>query len=97
MFFLVGCPLLLFWPLVHELRGYRTSRSGGGEDGDEVVMEMRLRENPQQFSSALLQLAARYLFINGAQVNLHSVCSFFFFFFSPLCVSCDWWNVLKLI
>ncbi|KAK3550440.1 hypothetical protein QTP86_025675 [Hemibagrus guttatus] len=72
--FAVGCPLLLFWPLVCELRGTRTSRSGGSEDGDEVVMEMRLRENPQQFSSALLQLTARYLFINGAQV-LASVCA----------------------
>ncbi|XP_060764471.1 GPI ethanolamine phosphate transferase 3 isoform X2 [Neoarius graeffei] len=47
--FAVSCPLLLFWPLVCELRGSRTSRSGGGEDGDEVVMEMRLRENPHQF------------------------------------------------
>ncbi|XP_026798572.3 GPI ethanolamine phosphate transferase 3 isoform X1 [Pangasianodon hypophthalmus] len=72
--FAVSCPLLLFWPLVCELRGSRTSRLGGGEDGDDVVMEMRLRENPQQFSSALLQLAARYLFINGAQV-LASVCA----------------------
>ncbi|XP_053332259.1 GPI ethanolamine phosphate transferase 3 isoform X1 [Clarias gariepinus] len=72
--FAVGCPLLLLWPLVCELRGSRTGRSGGGEDRDEVVMEMRLRENPQQFSSALLQLATRYLFINGAQV-LASVCA----------------------
>lgn len=32
------------------------------------MMEMRLRENPQQFSSALLQLSTRYLFILGAQV-----------------------------
>lgn len=32
-------------------------------------MEMRLRENPQKFSSGLLQLAARYLFVNGAQVR----------------------------
>lgn len=72
--FAVSCPLLLFWPLVCELRGTRTSRLGGAEDGDEVVMEMRLREHPQQFSSALLQLAARYLFVNGAQV-LASVCA----------------------
>lgn len=35
---------------------------------------MRLRENPQQFSSALLQLTTRYLFINGAQV-FASVCA----------------------
>ncbi|XP_060752128.1 GPI ethanolamine phosphate transferase 3 isoform X2 [Tachysurus vachellii] len=72
--FAVSCPLLLFWPLVCELRGTRTIRSGGGKDGDEVVMEMRLQANPQQFSSALLQLAARYLFINGVQV-LASVCA----------------------
>lgn len=32
-------------------------------------MEMRLREKPQQFSSALLQLAARYLFVQGVQVR----------------------------
>ncbi|KAI4876353.1 hypothetical protein NFI96_017816 [Prochilodus magdalenae] len=72
--FAIGCPLLLFWPLVREVRGTRTSRSSAGDDGDDVVMEMRLRENPQQFSSALLQLAARYLFIMGAQV-LASVCA----------------------
>ncbi|TSM12494.1 GPI ethanolamine phosphate transferase 3 [Bagarius yarrelli] len=74
--FAVSCPLLLFWPLVCELRGTRTSRLGGAEDGDEVVMEMRLRENPQQFSSALLQLATRYLFVNGTQASvLASVCA----------------------
>ncbi|XP_066507650.1 GPI ethanolamine phosphate transferase 3 [Hoplias malabaricus] len=73
--FAAGCPLLLFWPLVCEVRGSRTLRSAAaGEDGDDVVMEMRLRESPQQFSSALLQLAARYLFVSGAQV-LASVCA----------------------
>ncbi|XP_022536837.2 GPI ethanolamine phosphate transferase 3 isoform X2 [Astyanax mexicanus] len=72
--FAVGCPLLLFWPLVCEVRGTRAGRSGGGDDGEDVVMEMRLRENPQQFSSALLQLTLRYLFICGAQV-FASVCA----------------------
>ncbi|KAI5622632.1 GPI ethanolamine phosphate transferase 3, partial [Silurus asotus] len=72
--FALGCPLLLFWPLVRELRGSRTSHTCGDDNGDEVIMEMRLRENPQQFSSALLQLTARYLFVNGAQV-LASVCA----------------------
>ncbi|XP_035248223.1 GPI ethanolamine phosphate transferase 3 [Anguilla anguilla] len=71
--FAVGCPLLLFWPLVCEVRGGRRGRGSGlgpgeGEEGEDAVMEMRLREKPQQFSSALLQLAARYLFIHGAQV-----------------------------
>ncbi|KAM9735635.1 GPI ethanolamine phosphate transferase 3 [Menidia menidia] len=71
--FAVSCPLLLFWPLVCEVRGSRGGR-GGGEDGEDAVMEMRLRENPQQFSSALLQLSTRYLFILGAQV-FSSVCA----------------------
>ncbi|XP_034048250.1 GPI ethanolamine phosphate transferase 3 isoform X2 [Thalassophryne amazonica] len=62
----VSCPLLLFWPVVCEVRGSR-----GSED---AVMEMRLRENPLHFSSALLQLSARYLFIHGAQV-FASVCA----------------------
>lgn len=64
----VGCPFLLFWPLVCEVRGSKGGRACGDE-GEDAVMEMRLRENPQQFSSALLQLATRYLFINGAQVR----------------------------
>lgn len=65
----MGCPLLLFWPLVCEVRGSRGGKAFG-EEGEDAVMEMRLRENPQQFSSALLQLSARYLFIHGAQVRL---------------------------
>ncbi|XP_069018200.1 GPI ethanolamine phosphate transferase 3 isoform X1 [Embiotoca jacksoni] len=64
--FAAGCPLLLFWPLVCEVRSSRGGRACGDE-GEDAVMEMRLRENPQQFSSALLQLATRYLFIHGAQ------------------------------
>ncbi|XP_023263289.1 GPI ethanolamine phosphate transferase 3 isoform X2 [Seriola lalandi dorsalis] len=71
--FAVGCPLLLFWPLVCEVRGSRGGRACG-EEGEDAVMEMRLRENPQQFSSALLQLSTRYLFIHGAQV-FASVCA----------------------
>ncbi|XP_068190838.1 GPI ethanolamine phosphate transferase 3 isoform X2 [Antennarius striatus] len=70
--FAVGCPLLLFWPLVCEVRG--SSGRVCGEEGEDAVMEMRLRENPQQFSSALLQLSTRYLFIMGAQV-FASVCA----------------------
>lgn len=73
--FPVGCPLLLFWPLVREVRGSRGGR-GYGEEGEDAVMEMRLRENPHQFSAALLQLATRYLFILGAQVRSFSTASF---------------------
>lgn len=64
---LVGCPLLLFWPLVCEARGSRGGHTFG-EEGDDAVMEMRLRENPHEFTSALLQLSTRYLFVHGAQV-----------------------------
>lgn len=71
--FAAGCPLLLLWPLVREVRGSRGGRACG-EEGEDAVMEMRLRENPQLFSSALLQLSARYLFILGAQV-FASVCA----------------------
>ncbi|CAL8317983.1 unnamed protein product [Lota lota] len=75
--FAVACPLLLFWPLVCEVRGGGGGGGGGGQgqdEGEDAVMEMRLRENPQQFSSALLQLSTRYLTILGAQV-LASVCA----------------------
>ncbi|XP_041094331.1 GPI ethanolamine phosphate transferase 3-like isoform X3 [Polyodon spathula] len=72
----VSCPLLLLWPLVCESTkaGKRGRRAGEGEDGEEAVMEMKLREDPDRFSTALLQLGARYLFIHGAQL-LASVCS----------------------
>ncbi|KAL4609488.1 GPI ethanolamine phosphate transferase 3 [Arapaima gigas] len=63
--FAVGCPLLLFWPLVCEVRALR---QGHGASKEDAVMEMRLRERPQKFSSALVQLAARCFFIKGAQV-----------------------------
>jgi len=35
---------------------------------DEHMMEMRLRESPEKFSTALLQLGLKYLFVLGAQV-----------------------------
>ncbi|XP_048877192.1 GPI ethanolamine phosphate transferase 3 isoform X1 [Brienomyrus brachyistius] len=68
--FAVGCPLLLFWPLVCEVRGGQRGRGhiADGDEGDETVMEMKLRERPAGFSAALLQLAMRYLFIKGAQI-----------------------------
>lgn len=78
-FLSVGCPLLLFWPLVREVRGIR---GGGGracsDEGEDAVMEMRLRENPLQFGSALLQLSARYLFVQGAQVRRHPAAAAFY-------------------
>ncbi|XP_010875997.2 GPI ethanolamine phosphate transferase 3 isoform X1 [Esox lucius] len=72
--FAVASPLLLFWPLVCEVRGVRGGGRGGEEVDDNAIMEMRLRESPRQFSSALLQLSTRYLFITGAQV-FASVCA----------------------
>ncbi|KAJ7987233.1 hypothetical protein DPEC_G00336620 [Dallia pectoralis] len=74
--FAVACPLLLFWPLVCEGRGGRAGGRGGvREEGDDnAIMEMRLRESPLQFSSGLLQLTTRYLFVSGAQV-FASVCA----------------------
>lgn len=71
--FAVSCPLLLLWPAVCEVRASRGGRACGDE-GEDAVMEIRLRESPQQFSSALLQLSARYLFVQGAQV-FASVCA----------------------
>lgn len=65
----VACPLLLFWPLVCEVRGSRAGKASG-EGGEDAVMEMRLREKPELFSSALLQLSTRYLFLLGLQVQL---------------------------
>lgn len=69
----VSCPLLLFWPVVCEVRNSRGGRACGDEVED-AVMEIRLRESPQHFSAALLQLSARYLFVQGAQV-FSSVCA----------------------
>ncbi|KAL8204124.1 UNVERIFIED_CONTAM: hypothetical protein K2H54_068252 [Gekko kuhli] len=67
--FAVGCPLLLLWPFLCETPGSRskTPKSGAG-DGEEQLMEMRLREAPERFSVALLQLGLKYLLVLGLQM-----------------------------
>ncbi|XP_066566764.1 GPI ethanolamine phosphate transferase 3 [Amia ocellicauda] len=73
--FAVSCPLLLFWPLVCEPQAGRRGRmAGDSEEDEDAVMEMRLRESPDRFSAALLQLGVRYLLVHGAQL-LASVCA----------------------
>ncbi|XP_062828683.1 GPI ethanolamine phosphate transferase 3 [Anolis carolinensis] len=67
--FAVGCPLLLLWPFLCEM-----PRSKGGKpkaevsDREEQMMEMRLREAPEKFSAALLQLGLKYQIVLGAQL-----------------------------
>lgn len=67
--FAVGCPLLLLCPFVCERPSSRSrmlkSRTG---DGEEQLMEMRLREAPERFSMALLQLGLKYLFVLELQM-----------------------------
>ncbi|KAK7896403.1 hypothetical protein WMY93_021728 [Mugilogobius chulae] len=72
--FAVSCPLLLLWPLVCEPQSSRAARSSTDAEVDEAKMEIRLRDSPVHFSSALLQLSTRYLFVHGAQV-FASVCA----------------------
>ncbi|KAJ7335118.1 hypothetical protein JRQ81_013059 [Phrynocephalus forsythii] len=63
--FAVGCPLLLLWPFVCEtLPGSKGRRP----KGQEQMMEMRLREAPEKFSAALLQLGLKYLLVLGVQL-----------------------------
>ncbi|XP_051891299.1 GPI ethanolamine phosphate transferase 3 isoform X2 [Pristis pectinata] len=70
--FAVGCPLLLLWPFVRELKSTK-SKSTRKESGDEeLMMEMRLRESPQMFSVAMLQLGMRCMF---AYAPCFCVCS----------------------
>ncbi|XP_043933309.1 GPI ethanolamine phosphate transferase 3 isoform X2 [Protopterus annectens] len=69
--FAVSCPLLLFWPFIHEIKN---SKMSSRSTNDDQVMEMRLRESPERFAAALLQLGMRYLFAHGIQL-LASVCA----------------------
>lgn len=69
----VGCPLLLLWPFLCEMSNSQRKKlkKESREELQEVeehMMEMRLRESPEEFSTALLQLGLKYLFVLGAQV-----------------------------
>ncbi|XP_048366905.1 GPI ethanolamine phosphate transferase 3 [Sphaerodactylus townsendi] len=68
--FAFGCPLLLLWPFVCEKPGPQsgTPESGAEDDREERLMEMRLREAPERFSVALLQLGLKYLLVLGLQM-----------------------------
>ncbi|XP_032069468.1 GPI ethanolamine phosphate transferase 3 [Thamnophis elegans] len=65
-----GCPLLLLWPFVCEAgtSAARRPKTRLQERPEEQMMEMRLREAPERFSAALLQLGLRYLLILGLQL-----------------------------
>lgn len=74
----VGCPLLLLWPFVCEMPSSqkRKPKKEPREELQEVeehMMEMRLRESPEKFSTALLQLGLKYLFVLGTQVRAEAV------------------------
>ncbi|CAF89676.1 unnamed protein product [Tetraodon nigroviridis] len=43
-----ACPLLLLWPLLREAGGSAGGGRACGDEGQDAVMEMRLRENPQR-------------------------------------------------
>ncbi|XP_009693241.1 PREDICTED: LOW QUALITY PROTEIN: GPI ethanolamine phosphate transferase 3 [Cariama cristata] len=77
--FAVGCPLLLLWPFVCEMPSSqrRKPKKEPREELQEVekhMMEMRLRESPEKFSTALLQLGLKYFFVLGTQL-LACVCA----------------------
>ncbi|KAJ6663037.1 hypothetical protein lerEdw1_010858, partial [Lerista edwardsae] len=64
-----ACPLLLLWPFVCEVPGSRSRKAElEARDKEEQVMEMRLREAPERFSSALLQIGLKYLLVLGVQI-----------------------------
>jgi len=70
----VGCPLLLLWPFVCEMpnspkRKLKKEPQEELQEVEEHMMEMRLRESPEKFSTALLQLGLKYLFVLGTQVR----------------------------
>ncbi|KAM4707713.1 GPI ethanolamine phosphate transferase 3 [Discoglossus pictus] len=78
--FSAGSTLLLLWPFLSEAPANRKRKvkretcEGETEEDDVPMMEMWLRENPEKFSAALLQLGAKYLFIQGVQL-LSCVCA----------------------
>ncbi|XP_053304513.1 GPI ethanolamine phosphate transferase 3 [Spea bombifrons] len=78
--FSVGSSLLLLWPFLCEASTSRRKkaktepREGKAEEDEAPMMEMRLRENPDRFSAALLQLGAKCLFVHGVQL-LSCVCA----------------------
>ncbi|CAH2296868.1 GPI ethanolamine phosphate transferase 3 isoform X1 [Pelobates cultripes] len=78
--FSAGSSLLLLWPFLCETPTIRRKkpkaeqREGKVEEDDTPMMEMRLRENPDKFSVGLLQLGAKFLFIQGVQL-LSCVCA----------------------
>lgn len=70
----VGCPLLLLWPFVCEMSSSQKKKPKKEsrkelQEVEERMMEMRLRESPEEFSTALLRLGLKYLFVLGAQVQ----------------------------
>ncbi|XP_032843972.1 GPI ethanolamine phosphate transferase 3 isoform X2 [Tyto alba] len=77
--FAVGCPLLLLWPFVCEMPSTRKKKPKKEtreelQEVEENMMEMRLWESPEKFSTALLQLGLKYLFVLGTQL-LACVCA----------------------
>ncbi|KAG8430857.1 hypothetical protein GDO86_019850 [Hymenochirus boettgeri] len=78
--FSAGSSLLIFWPFLCEApdskkkKGKKDSDEGEKDREDSPLMEMRLRENPDKFYAALLQLSAKFLFIHGVQL-LSCVCA----------------------
>ncbi|XP_032532243.1 GPI ethanolamine phosphate transferase 3 isoform X2 [Chiroxiphia lanceolata] len=77
--FAVGCPLLLLWPFVCEMPNSQRKKPKKEsreelQEVEEHMMEMRLRESPEKFSAALLQLGLKYLFVLGTQL-LACVCA----------------------
>lgn len=81
----VGCPLLLLWPFLCESQGSGKRRQPAGneaearvrpEEEEEPLMEMRLRDSPHHFNTALLQLGLKYLFVLGIQVGAEEVHAF---------------------
>ncbi|XP_029389266.1 GPI ethanolamine phosphate transferase 3 isoform X3 [Mus pahari] len=89
LLFAVGCPLLLLWPFLCERPGPKRRQPLPGSESEarirpeeeeeqeqEPLMEMRLRDAPNHFNAALLQLGLKYLFILGAQILACALAAF---------------------